>query len=180
MKRSSDNRKPKSVLDLMNITGYADHSGCFSASYGFMDVYRIPTRNMQAMGDDEKDYEIMLWQRFYQNFNDDVKIVSVICPVDTSIPAEHLRKLLEETDDPVRKELLSVRIHELEMIASSFTERRYYLFIFASSPDDMKRDRIRVETLLEGRVDRMDKHEKADVLRSILDQKVFSQGGRRS
>ena len=181
MKRSSDIRKARSVLDLMSITGYIDHPGCFSTSYGFMDVYRIPTRNMQAMGEDEKDYEIMLWQRFYQNFDDDVKIVSVICPVDTSVPAGHFRKRLEAADDPVRKDLISVRIHELETIASSFTERRYYLFVYASSLDNMKRDQIRVETLMEGRVDRMEKHDKADVLKNILDQKVHPiMGGRRS
>ena len=167
----------RSVLDLSGIRRYDEDEEAFVLSKGYMDIFRIKMMNMQALSEEERDWQILRWQKFYLSFEGDLKIVSVVCPVDTMVQQDSLRVKLESTDDQVHREILEEKLAELRHISESTRERRCYLFFYPKDPDELRTDRIRIRELLSGSVMRMRTEEKLRLLRLLNNQSLYMKGG---
>ena len=48
-----------------------------------MDIYRINTYDYDSLSEDDKNYMLTLWERFYQAYGNDIKIISLNFATDT-------------------------------------------------------------------------------------------------
>ena len=63
----------------------------------------------------------------------DLKIISSFFPVSTSKQEAYLRAKLEETENPLYQELISLRIKDLVWIHENYVNRSFLLFFFSKN-----------------------------------------------
>lgn len=135
------------VCPIVDIT----QNGYFQLSdeEGYFDIIQLTSTDIYSLNDADKDKNIYTLAYFLQWYLNDIKIVPLNFPVDTSSQQAQTIKYMEKTlaDDTKKLSILQDKLNELKFIESEKTNREYYMFVYA---DDEYTLRSRV-----GHVDRL-------------------------
>ena len=102
----------------------------------YMNLLEVIAKDRPNMQTDEIQYDVLSIARFYKLYKDDIKWITLNFPINTTKQQEAKKKMLESTNDPVRKKWLMRHIDELERLDKNITKREYYLMFFGKSKEE--------------------------------------------
>ena len=158
------------VSELIPVLSYDEMLGAFVTGNGFMDIYGIRTVNVQALSEYEQDYLIAQHFRFLQNYGDDFKMVSVVFPVDLTEQRMFLVRKYDKTENPYTKRIIEEKLREMELLEDNNIERDYYYILFADDREHMRKDQVKIESLLGSDVRRLTREKKTEIVRQLYNQ----------
>lgn len=124
----------KGIFDIIPIKDrFEDHFLMADGSH--MDIYRIYSHDLDSIDTNDRDYMLMLWTRFYQAYGDDIKIISLNYPTDTSKQQDYFEYLIEKNHNPYYAPFLEEKYEKLRQIAKTRVDRFYYMMTFSKDLD---------------------------------------------
>ena len=166
-KKKLTRRAAATVAQLIPVESYEDMIHAFRTKEGYMDIYGIRTINMNALTPYEQDYEILVRRKFLQSYEGEIKMVSIVFPVDLSEQRQFLVHKHSAAEDPYIRKIIEEKLRELEKLEDGSIERDYYYMIFADDREEIRKAQVRLESLLQNGVIRLTKEAKISVLRQI-------------
>ena len=133
---------PRFITELIPISDYDDLNQCFLFRDGrLFDIMQLECKNLYTMSSDEKQMDMLHYSKLYKTYGDDIKIVGINYPTDTTLQQAYLRHKLEVTDNPVFKKRLKDKLNEMELISEKSFDREYFLFVFAEDEKALRDNR---------------------------------------
>lgn len=171
-KKSKKEEKEKikiepTVKDVFPLQYYDEEVEAFLFGNGlYMDLLEVVSKDRVNSDNDEIEFDVLNLAKFYKTNSEAIKWISLNFPVDTKVQREHKEKILERTNDPVRKLWLKRQIREMIKIDQNIQKRESYLQIFANSKTSLikQRDKV-IISLGRGR---------SGILKEISKEKKFS------
>lgn len=141
MKKTKDKEPGKSVVktnkDILPIRYFDKDAHAYVLSDGsYMTFVEIATKDIPNLLDDEVQRDELIMAKFYKMFNE-VKMISLNFPTNTTRQRKFLEKKLEQTNSPVRRKWLLRSIDELELQDKNTTKREFYFCIYAKSLSEL-------------------------------------------
>lgn len=154
-KKEKENQKnikkilPKLVSDIVPVVNFDEEHGFFTLENGLiMDMFKIRTRDLSSLHEDELEYDNLTWDKMYRVYADDLKIVSFNFATDTSKQQKTLKHYLDNTKNPIFKELLEEKISETEIIHNNFKDREFCLMFFAKDYNELSSKKNNLYSLM--------------------------------
>lgn len=133
---------PQFITELIPISDYDDLNQCFLFRDGrLFDIMQLECKNLYTMSSDEKQMDMLHYSKLYKTYGDDIKIVGINYPTDTTLQQAYLRHKLEVTDNPVFKKRLKDKLNEMELISEKSFDREYFLIVFAEDEKALRDNR---------------------------------------
>lgn len=66
----------------------------------FCDFLEIITKDLRNLSDDQLLFDKMLWEKLFDTYSDDLKIISFSFPAETDSQQRYLSHLLDRTENP--------------------------------------------------------------------------------
>lgn len=98
---------------------------------GYFEIVQLTSKDIYSLNQSDKDKNIYTLAYFYQWYLNDIKIIPLNFPVDTSTQQRHILRRLEKTTKREYRFFLEQKLKELQFIEKERTNREYYLFIYA-------------------------------------------------
>ena len=156
----------KSFAAVFPFVDYNEEYSCFQLKNGeYLDIQKIVSGDIFNISEDEINYMIYSYSKFYKTYGSDIKIVSVNLPTDTRVQQEYTKHKMQTTDNEVFKQELQVKLDELEYIEKNSMDRLFYLFYFADTPEKIQEYRTDIQQTLGkvGLAELIDKKEKEKI-----------------
>lgn len=170
MKRrnSREDRKKKTVTktnqDILPVRYYDEDVKAFVLEDGsYLDLFEKIADDIDNMLEDEVQYKMINFAKFLKTYKDDFKIVTLNFPTNTLAQQKHLKKILEHTNDPVRRKWLQKSISELER-ADKGTRKKEYYFLIMSRNLEEHYEHIKQLGILGGGIREITQNKKAQIL----------------
>lgn len=175
-KKMKEPKKPKKTADIIAVVDrFGDHF--LMKDNLHMDMYKIKSFDLDSFGEDDLSYTIVLWERFYQAYGGDIKLISLNLPADTSLQQEYLQHKLDTNHNPVYSVLLNQKKEDLIDLEENDLERHFYLMTFSENEEDFRkntdiiRTRLIANSLVEDNFEYMDK---VRVLSALGDKNIIT------
>ena len=167
---------PKTTAELMGIIDRVDDHFLMKNNI-HMDLYKIKSFDLDSFSENELSFTVVLWQRFYQSYGGDIKLISLNLPADTSVQQNYLMHKRGTNHNPVYEELLRQKYEDLLNLEAEDLERHFYLMTFSENEEDYRknsdivRSRLTVNSLVE---DNFPFTDKVRVLSALGDKNSLS------
>lgn len=102
------------------------------------DFLEIITKDLQNSSDDQLLFDKMIWEKLFDTFSDDLKIISLSFPAETEMQQKYLSRILEKTENPGYRYFLQMRMEELQGIPRLFLTQSFILCFFADGFADYR------------------------------------------
>lgn len=144
----------KSNLDIFPIRSYDEDMKAFALEDGsYLDIFERMADDVDNMLEDEVQYEMLHFARFLKTYEEDIKIISMNFPADTSSQQKALMQKIEITNSPVKKRWLMRSVDELKRVDMGTRVREYYFVILSMDKkmhyENLKRLQLQGERLRE-------------------------------
>ena len=96
----------------------------------FCDFLEIITKDLRNLSDDQLLFDKMLWEKLFDTYSDDLKIISFSFPAETDSQQRYLSHLLDRTENPGYRHFLQMRMEELQGIPRLFLTQSFVLCFF--------------------------------------------------
>ncbi|PFM75265.1 hypothetical protein COJ46_22205 [Bacillus sp. AFS077874] len=152
MKKKQKEDKPiikKSIADIIPVIDLTANGFIELRNGEFMEILQLTTKDVYSLNEEDKNLNIYSFAFFLQSYLEDMKIVPLNFPVDTTIQQQHIQRKLERTDNQLYVPFLKKKLEELRFIEKNRTNREYYLFLYSESEFTLKNKAIQVERLLQ-------------------------------
>ncbi|SFD59941.1 hypothetical protein [Bacillus sp. UNCCL81] len=152
MKKKQNEDKPiikKSIADIIPVIDLTGNGFIELRNGEFMEILQLTTKDVYSLNEEDKNLNIYSFAFFLQSYLEDMKIVPLNFPVDTTIQQQHIQRKLERTDNQLYVPFLKKKLEELRFIEKNRTNREYYLFLYSESEFTLKNKAIQVERLLQ-------------------------------
>ena len=106
-----------------------------------MDIYRINTYDYDSLSEDDKNYMLTLWERFYQAYGNDIKIISLNFATDTRRQQKYFQAKEQKNHNGVYAPFLQETLAKLGEIAKHNVDRYFYLMTFSADEDEYEQSR---------------------------------------
>lgn len=116
----------------------------------YLDLFQMKPKDLMEVGEEEEKYDILRMEKFYCTFGEDVKLIALNFPSDTSKQLAFFEHKLKEIRNPLHKEWLEVKKAELEWLQEHKTSREYYMMHFSTSREALEKSRTTLQALLTG------------------------------
>ena len=153
----------KSFASVFPFVDYNEEYSCFQLKNGeYLDMQKIVSGDIFNVSEDDINYMIYSYSKFYKTYGSDIKLVSINLPTDTRAQQEYTKHKMQTTDNEVFKQELQVKLDELEYIEKNSMDRLFYLFYFADTPEKIQEYRTDIQQTLGkvGLAELIDKKEK--------------------
>lgn len=145
-KKAEENRFDKTTMDILPIRYYDEELEAFVLKDDLcMDLLEVILKDRVNTSEDEVEYAILTLAKFYKVYSSSVKWIALNFPVDTHIQRANKLKILERTNDPVRRKWIERQISEMEKIDANAQKRESYLQIFGQGKDQFIKNRNKVK-----------------------------------
>lgn len=104
----------------------------------FCDFLEIITKDLRNLSDDQLLFDKMLWEKLFDTYSDDLKIISFSFPAETDSQQRYLSHLLDRTENPGYRHFLQMRMEELQGIPRLFLTQSFVLCFFSNGFADYK------------------------------------------
>lgn len=133
------------VKDVFPLQYYDEELEAFLFGNGlYMDLLEVVSKDRVNSDNDEIEFDVLNLAKFYKTNSEAIKWISLNFPVDTKVQREHKEKILERTNDPVRRLWLKRQIREMIKIDQNIQKRESYLQIFAKNKTSLIKQRDKV------------------------------------
>lgn len=147
--------KPPVIADL--VTEILPHSH-YDEEHGFfinqdetcIALVQVRAKDLANENDYDLEYDCLKWTKLYRTYADDVKIIAMNFPCNTSENQSYFEHKLNNTNNEVFKYWLERSRRECEFLEENNTAREYYLMLFADDVEQMIKLRRIVEVELTG------------------------------
>lgn len=110
----------------------------------FCDFLEIITKDLQNISEDQLQIDKLMWEKLFDTYPDDLKIVSFSFPASTMQQQRYLEYILEKTKNPGYKQFLQMRLEELVGIPKVFLMQSFILVFYAKGYADYKNKYINI------------------------------------
>lgn len=169
---------PLSTLDLIPVKNYISDGYAEKGYLGFelknsvdnpfMNIYEICRFDYMNKSDNEVLTHIMIWDRFYRTHYESIKLLSINLPVDIQDNIAFHKRKYNKTQNQLYREVLKDDIRDFLRVKGR-NNKKFYLFVYAKSLDDLVKLNGQVRTTLEqsGLVMQIDTRQKVIVLNKV-------------
>lgn len=164
------NIKRNKITKILPIIDYSEEYSCFICrDKTYMDILKVQSKDLDTLDDSQIQLDILDFLKLYRTYAADMKIVGMNFPVDTSSQQRNINLIKKRTENTIFMEALDEELTELEQVQENFTEREYYLFIYADRLEDLNDRRSKIRVLLErnGMYALITQQKKEQILRKI-------------
>lgn len=99
----------------------------------YAQVFKMKSYDLNLLNYDEKDILIQSFATFLRAYQEDIKIISLMFPVDTSIQQSYWEKKYRLADTHQQQLLQSNELRKLKAIETVYKTQTHYLFIYAKN-----------------------------------------------
>lgn len=139
----------KSVTELIDIQGYDKECNCYRMKNGgCMNIIQITSKDLVNSSDDEVEYDCLKFAKLYKLYGDDIKILTMNFPCDTSEQQHYIEHRMQKTANAVYKNFLQRKFNELVWLGKHDTTREYYYMIFAKDTEELEKNTRLLNTTL--------------------------------
>lgn len=132
--KKSNNKEKLGMENLIEVVSFDEELGVGKMKDGtIVDCFEIVCYDPQNESDADILLKRLTWEKLFSIYGDDLKIISSFFPVSTSKQEAYLRAKLEETENPLYQELISLRIKDLVWIHENYVNRSFLLFFFSKN-----------------------------------------------
>ncbi|CAM2078665.1 MAG: hypothetical protein NSGCLCUN01_02866 [uncultured Clostridium sp.] len=157
-------RETKDLLSIISLSEY----GYFKTKTGFLDILQIESIDIKSMNDVEYNTYILSFTNLLQSYTEDMKIISMNYPADTSIQQKYLSKKIAECNNTNQMKFLEHRMKQLKTIEDKRTNREFFLMIFAKDDKEMINNKeLALSSNRELQVFEMDIEKKIKILKKL-------------
>lgn len=157
-------RETKDLLSIISLSEY----GYFKTKTGFLDILQIESIDIKSMNDIEYNTYILSFTNLLQSYTEDMKIISMNYPADTSKQQKYLSKKIAECINANQMKFLEHRMKQLKTIEDKRTNREFFLMIFAKDDKEMINNRdLVLSSNRELQVFEMDIEKKIKILKKL-------------
>lgn len=147
----------------------------------YMDILQIRCKDLENASGADLQSDIIAFQRLFNSYTDDLKIIGINFPIDTALQRKYLKRRIDQCRNEVYLELLNTKMEELEFLSKNRTEREYYLLFYAESEDKYKENLSTINRILaEGStlplVKRIDRIKIEELLEKLHNKNSFITG----
>lgn len=126
-----------SIKNQIEIAGMNDKGHFILKDGEQMEMMKIRSKDLNSLSEDEREYLTLKWTKIYKLHSQDIKIIFMNYPCNTTIQQEFLQRKIQNTNNEVYKKTLHTYLDELVWLQENDTTRNFYLLIFATSADEM-------------------------------------------
>ena len=139
-----------SIEELIEGHTYIEEQDCFKLSSGYyIDIFNISTKDLKNAPDEEIDFDIFKYAKYYKMQGNDIKIISSNFPSNTEKQQNFVKYKMERNKNPFLLEVLARKHNELTHISKHRVSSEYYLFIYEERLDELLTSRIRLVQILQ-------------------------------
>ena len=145
-KESKKDKKDKALpLIPLPIVDFDDEIGLAIMEDGsYCDFLEVITKDLQNASDDQLLFDKMLWERLFDTYSDDLKVISFSFPAETDQQQKYLEQILEKTENPGYRKFLQMRMDELIGIPKLFLTQAFVLCFYAKGYAEYKNKYIQI------------------------------------
>lgn len=99
----------------------------------YAQVFKMKSYDLNLLNYDEKDILIQSFATFLRAYQEDIKIISLMFPVDTSTQQSYWEKKYRLADTHQQQLLQSNELRKLKAIETVYKTQTHYLFIYAKN-----------------------------------------------
>ena len=144
--KAEEKRLDKTTLDVLPIRYYDEELEAIVLKDDlYMDLLEVILKDRVNASEDEIEYDILTLAKFYKVYPGAVKWIALNFPVDTHVQRENKSKILERTNDPVRRKWIQRQMREMEKIDANTQKRESYLQIFGQGREQFIKNRNKVK-----------------------------------
>lgn len=141
----------RTTANCIGIEQYDNTNNCFKFMNGkYFDIIKINTKDLINANDNDIEFDIMKFARFYKRYSDDLKIVSMKFPCSTDIQQENIRKKIKKTKNQIFIIELEKKINELIDIERNQMVKEFFLFYYADTLEILLKNRSLIKKCLYG------------------------------
>ena len=142
-------RKDK-ITSILPIKDYNDeYTGFVCDNKSFMDVFKIASKDLNTLDEVQIQVDVLAFLKLYRTYGDDIKIIGLNFPVDTSRQRQNIKRIRKRTDNYIYNTVLDEEMQELEDVQTNLVEQEYYLFYFGNNEEDLNDKRTKIRVVLE-------------------------------
>lgn len=138
-----------SISDIIPVVDMTANGYFELRNHEYLEILQLTSKDVYTLNEDDKNRDIYTFAFFLQSYLEDVKLIPLNFPVDTSIQQNFIQRKIERTKNPMFIPFLQKKLQELQFIESYRTNREFYLFIYADSEYNLTNKRNQVERLLQ-------------------------------
>ena len=133
---AEDKKVFKETKDNLPIVSLSEY-GYFKTKTGYLDILQIESIDIKSMNDVEYHTYILSFTNLLQSYTEDMKIISMNYPADTSRQQNYLSKKIAQCNNANQMKFLEHRMRQLKTIEEKRTNREFFLMIFAKDDKEM-------------------------------------------
>lgn len=167
VKKEKISTELKKYTSLSPVLWYEDDINCYVLRNNlYMDILQIKSKDLIHLSDDDVKLDCLKFIQLYRTYGDDIKIVGMNFPTDTSEQRRYIEKITERTTNSIYKKELEREDEKLLLIQKNLTEREYYVFCYGKNREVLIDNRNSLLGTLSGRklVDTISRDKKQKIL----------------
>ncbi len=130
------------MLNVFPIRRYDSDLDCYVLSDGsYLDLIAIQSKDLVNAPEDDIQFDCGQLTRFLNLYADDLKLISMNFPVNTSVNQAFLKAKMEQTNHPRERAWLQLSISELQKLDRHTSKKEFFLMYFADSADTLDNHR---------------------------------------
>lgn len=162
-----DKKVFKETKDNISIVALSEY-GYFKTKAGYMDLFQIESIDIKSMNEVEYNTLILSFTKLLKSYTDDMKIISMNYPSDTSRQQQYLNKIISNCNNENHMRFLEHRLRQLKTIEEKRTNREFFLMIFGRDDKEMINNRyIALTSSRELQVYEIDIDKKIKIIRKL-------------
>lgn len=166
LKNSENNEVRRMVNEIIPIKGYNTYLEAFEMIDGsYFDIMEIRCKDLNAIGEEAVNIDCKTFLKFLRLYANDIKIVGMNFPIDTSSQQNYFNHILKRTENPIYRNYIN---HQLEImkVLEEMQENQFYLFAYWKDDREMGEQRGRIYNVLgqRGLINKIDQRKKEMIL----------------
>jgi len=165
-------KQPKvicTVKELIPIAYYDTTSKSYVLTdHRHMDMFRVKTKDLANGSPDDYAYDVYRLEKFYKTIGEDIKLIALNYPCDTSKQVKYFEHLIKKTKNSFYLKFLERKRDELVWLGKNTATREFIFMIWAKNKDDLDKLRANIKSCLGTDTNGLMENIPAEVKHSLL------------
>lgn len=121
----------------MESVGYPNETAYMLANDTFVQVYKYKSYDLNLLNHHEKGYLVDAYTQFLRLYQEDLKNISLMFPVDTTQQQVYWEKKYRTAKNDIQRTLAANELRRLKAIEKVYKTQSHYIFIYAPNLKDL-------------------------------------------
>lgn len=144
--RKCDKKLTSNLINLYQIS----EDGAVQDEKGYFKILEVAPRDLYSLNEENKHTLIGRMANLYRNYSGDLKWLTLRFPSDYSHEKEVLKNVLDKTTHDRARELLYLKVEELNFLEKSNQDLEYFIFVYAEDERLLQKNIFQLRHMLEG------------------------------